>query len=45
MLFRSCRNDLEFGVVRWSVGIGGQWGPYEEDGEYGMDLDDEDDSD
>ena len=42
----ACRNDLEFGVVRWSVGIGGQWGPYyEEDGEYGMDLDDEDDSD
>ena len=24
----ACRNDLEFGVVRRKVGVGGSWGPY-----------------
>lgn len=37
---RACRNDLEFGVVRWSIGLRGPSGPYEE--EDGMDVDDSD---
>ena len=38
----ACRNDLEFGIVRWNVGLGGgRLGPYEEEWD-GMDLDDDD---
>lgn len=41
---RACRNDLEFGIVRWSVGLRGPSGPYEDE-EVEMDVDDFDDSD
>jgi hypothetical protein len=37
----ACRNDLEFGIVKWNVGLQGRWGPYEEDDD-GMDLDEDD---
>ena len=37
---RACRNDLDFGLLRWLIGIGGSWGPYEKDG---MDVDEYDD--
>jgi hypothetical protein len=40
-----CRNDLEFGIVRWGVGIAGVvWGPYYEEPE-GMDVDSDEYSD
>jgi hypothetical protein len=35
---KACRNDLEFGIVRWNVGLRGPLGPYEEE-EDGMDID------
>ena len=42
----ACRNDLEFGIVRWNVGLRGTGGPYyEKEEEDGMDLDEDDDSD